>query len=67
MFNAIRDEIAMPFKFKFGIRMADLMSFSAVALMGIAQNAIEFIVIESYTCSDGSSKWAGLQLPSAAA
>jgi hypothetical protein len=38
----------------------DLVSFGTVAVTDTAQNAIEFIVIESYTYSDGSSKWAGL-------
>jgi hypothetical protein len=43
------------------------MPFSTLVGMDNAQYAIEFIVIESYTCSDGSSKWAGLQLACAAA
>jgi hypothetical protein len=67
MIHAIRDKVAMLFKLKFGIGIANLVPFSTVAGIDTAQNAIEFIVIESYTCSDGSSKWAGLQPACAAA
>jgi hypothetical protein len=45
----------------------DLVSFSTVAGINTALFAIEFIVIDSYTCSEGSLKWAGLQLACAAA